>query len=71
MLTSRSIEHMCVPVSVCGGSVEIRTLGTLMAAFVMLNVFDFGNCGHIVIMAMCGQIVGANRRESYPTTNSE
>ena len=53
---------MYVPVSVCGGSVEIRALGTLTAAFVMLNVLDFGNCGHIVIMATCGQIVGANRR---------
>ena len=62
---------MCVPASVCGGSVEIRTLGSLMAAFVMLNVLDFGNCGHIVIMATCVQIVGANHRHSSPATNSE
>ena len=55
------MEHMCVPVSMCRGPVEIMTLGTFMAAFVMLNVLDFGNCGHIVIMATCGQIVRANR----------
>ena len=52
---------MCVSVSVCASSVEIKTLGTLMAAFVILNVLDFGNCGHVVIMATCVQIVGANR----------
>ena len=52
---------MCVPETVRDDYVEIRTLGTLMAAFVILNVLDFGNCGHVVIMATCVQIVGANR----------
>ena len=62
---------MRVPASVYAGSVEIWTLGMLMAAFVILNVLAFGNCGHIVIMATCSQIVGANRRQSSPTTNNE
>ena len=52
---------MCVLATVCVESVGIRALGTLMAAFEMLNVLDFGNCGHIVIMATSGQIDGANR----------
>jgi hypothetical protein len=47
--------------SACVESVEIRLLGKLMAAFEMLNVPNFGNCGHIVIMATSGQIDGANR----------
>ena len=49
----------------------IRTLGMLMDAFVMLNLSNFGNCGHIVIMATSGQIDGANRCKSSPITNSE
>jgi hypothetical protein len=53
---------VCLTGGVRAGSVEIRTLGTVMAALVMLNVLDFGNCGHIVIMATCGQIAGANHR---------
>ena len=61
---------MCDSASVCAGSVEIWTLGTLVAAFVILNVLAFGNCGHIVIMTTCGQIVGANHRESSPSSNS-
>ena len=69
-LVGRSIEHLCVPVTVGDGHVEIRTLGTLMAALVTLDVLDFGNCGHIVIMATCGQIDGANRLYSSPTTNN-
>jgi hypothetical protein len=52
---------MCVPGTVRDGHVEIRTLGTLMDASVMPNLSDFGNCGHIVIMATSGQIDGANR----------
>jgi hypothetical protein len=62
---------MCVLGTLSPGFVKIRALGTLMAAFVMLNVLDFGNCGHIVIMATCVQIVGANHRHSSPATNSE
>ena len=62
---------MCVPAAVCDDSVEIRTLGTLMVALVMLNVLHFGNCGHIVIMATRGQIVGANHRYSSPATSNE
>jgi hypothetical protein len=54
----QSIEHVCVPAAVGDGHVEIRTLGILMAALVMLNVLDFGNCGHIVTMATRGQIDG-------------
>ena len=69
-LVGRSIEHVCVPGTVGDSHVKIRTLGTLMAALVMLNVLDFGNCGHIVTMATCGQIGGANRRYSAPTTNN-
>jgi hypothetical protein len=53
---------VCIPGTVDDGHVEIRTLETLMAALVMLNVLDFGNCRHIVTMATCGQIDGANRR---------
>jgi hypothetical protein len=52
-------------------SVEIRTLGMLIVALVMLNVLDFGNCGHIVILATCGRIDGANHRYSSPATNSK
>jgi hypothetical protein len=70
-LNSRFLKHMCVPAAVCDDAVEIRTLGTLMVALVMLNVLDFGNCGHIVIMATRGQIVGANRLFSSPATNNE
>jgi hypothetical protein len=66
-----SIEYVCVSSTVGDGHVEIRTLGTLMAALVMLNVLNFGNCGHIVTIATCGQIDGENRRYSSQTTNNE
>ena len=36
-----------------------------------LSVLDFCNCGHIVIMATCGQIDGANHRYSSTTISSE
>ena len=62
---------MCVLGTEMSNSVKIRALGTIMAPLVVLNVHDFGNCGHIVIMATSGQIDGANRCESSPTTNSE
>jgi hypothetical protein len=56
---------------VLADSVKILALGTRMAAFVMLLVPDFGNCGHIVIMATSSQMDGANRCESSPATNDE
>jgi hypothetical protein len=53
---------VCPTGGVRAGSVEIMALGTVIAALVVLNVLDFGNCGHIVIMATCGQTAGANQR---------
>jgi hypothetical protein len=54
--------YACPTGGVSVSSVEIMALWTVMAALVMLNVLDFGNCGHIVIIATCGQTAGANQR---------